>query len=453
VVGAGGAGMSAIASVLAAMGHQVSGSDAAPSAVLTRLVDAGVTTWVGHDPERLADVDAVTASTAVPANDPELVAAGELGIPVLTRADMLAAICATRRTLAVAGTHGKTTTSSMLAGILVAAGLRPSFIVGGDIAGVGPGARWDEGEWLVVEADESDGTFLRLGAEGVIVTSLEPDHLDYYCDYPHLQAAFEAFVRHAPGARVVCTDGGDAAALVDRLRPEVAVTTYGSGERAEVRLSAVNSVRAEVHFDLDRSGVPLGRVDLAVPGAHNALNATAALTLATAIGVASSTAIEALGRFGGVARRFERRGEAAGVSYVDDYGHLPGEVRVAVATAASGGWSRVVAVFQPHRYSRTAALWQDFADSFEGADEVVITEVYPAGEAPLPGVTGRLIADAVRSAHPELPVRYVETREALTAVLAAELRPGDLCLTLGAGDLTTLPDELLALARGAEGAP
>jgi UDP-N-acetylmuramate--alanine ligase len=441
VVGAGGSGMSAIATVLAAMGHRVTGSDRQDSAVLRRLRDVGVATWVGHDTARLADIEALTASTAVRADDAELAWARDHGIPVLSRADMLAAICATRRVLAVAGTHGKTTTSSMLAAILVAAGLRPSFIVGGDIAGVGPGARWDTGEWMVVEADESDGTFLRLGAEGVVVTSLEADHLDFYGDMAHLEAAFAAFVSTASGPRVVCIDGSVAAELAQRVPGSV--TTYGTSSGAQLQLSHLDSDRAGVGFDLELDGEPLGSISLAVPGRHNALNATGALALARGIGVSFDVAVPALEHFGGVARRFERRGERRGVTFVDDYGHLPGEVAVVMATAAAGGWDRVVAVFQPHRYSRTAALWQDFADSFVGADLVILTDVYAAGEAPIAGVSGALIADAVRAAHPELQVRYVPTWVGLIAELDAELRAGDLCLTLGAGDLTTLPDQLL----------
>jgi UDP-N-acetylmuramate--alanine ligase len=440
VVGVGGSGMSAIATVLAAMGHHVTGSDRQDSAVVRRVREVGVDTWVGHDPARLAGIDALTASTAVGPDDPEVAWARDQSIPVLSRADMLAAICATRRVLAVAGTHGKTTTSSMLATILVAAGLRPSFIVGGDIAGIGPGARWDTGEWLVVEADESDGTFLRLGAEGAVVTSLEADHLDYYGDMAHLEAAFADFLSAAAGPRAVCVDGAAAARLADRL-PGAA--TYGSVADADLRLVGVNGVRAGVTFDLTRGGERLGTVTLNIPGRHNALNATGALALALGIGVPFEVAAPALERFGGVARRFERRGERHGVTFVDDYGHLPGEVAVVVATAAAGGWDRVVAVFQPHRYSRTAALWQDFADSFAGADVVVVSDVYAAGEAAVPGISGALIAGAVRAAHPEQEVRYVPSRSDLIAELDAELRPGDLCLTLGAGDLTSLPDQLL----------
>ena len=459
VVGAGGSGMSAIATVLAAMGHKVSGSDARDSPALRRLAGQGIEVWAGHRPERLEAggiprIGAVTASTAVPADDPELAAARSSGVPVLSRADMLAAICATRRTLAVAGTHGKTTTSSMLVEVLVAAGLHPSFIVGGDIVGLGPGARWDSGEWLVVEADESDGTFLRLPAEGAIVTSIEADHLDFYGDVAHLEAAFETFACAAPGPRVVCIDGPAGAALAAKVGPE-RLTTYGHTASAALCVKDARSDRGGVGFtvhglssDGSLSDGPSSAeaVRLAVPGLHNALNATAALGLALAIGVDPDVAIGALERFGGVGRRFERRGERDGVSFVDDYAHLPSEVRTSVETARAGGWERVVVAFQPHRYSRTAALWRDFADSFSGADVVMITDVYPSGEAPRPGVGGYLVARAVTEAHADLDVRYVPERSELIEALRAELRPGDLCLTLGAGDLTTLPDQLLGVA-------
>jgi UDP-N-acetylmuramate--alanine ligase len=471
--------MSAIATVLAGMGHHVTGSDERDSATLQRLAEHGVRTWVGHRPELLGPLDAVTVSTAVPAADPEVVHARAQGTPVLRRAEMLAAICATRRTVAVAGTHGKTTTSAMLATILDAAGLRPSFIVGGDIAGIGPGARWDQGEWLVVEADESDGTFLELGAEAVIVTSVEADHLDHYGDFAGLQAAFERFLIAAPGPQVICADGSVASELARRLADSGGnPTTYGSqvaatgdhpstgvdpstgtpaivihvagGDHLTIGHLAVGrdvDGRGRTSFELVRNGVGLGTVELAVPGYHNAQNATAALALSLALGVSFAVGSQALAGFRGVARRFERRGERDGVTYVDDYGHLPGEVSATIAAALAGGWERIVAVFQPHRYSRTATLWRDFADAFEGADVLVVTDVYPSGETPVPGITGALIADAVASAHPGQDVRYVATRPELVAALRSELRPGDLCLTLGAGDLTTLPDEMLASPR------
>jgi UDP-N-acetylmuramate--alanine ligase len=439
VVGIGGAGMSAIATVLATMGHRVTGSDLKASAGLERLRSRGVSAVVGHHASNLGDADFVTVSSAIPADNPEVAEAARRGIQVLRRAEALAAITATRRTVAVAGTHGKTTVSSMLALVLVEAGLHPSFIIGGDINEVGSGAAWSDGEWLVVEADESDGTFLHLAPEVAIVTNVEPDHLDFYGDLSHLEDAFSQFLAGAASARIVCAD--DAAA--SRLGRQVDATTYGLTHGADYRMTELVTRRSSSQFTAEHAGVPLGRITLAVPGAHNARNACGALVAGLAIGASFDDARRALERYGGVARRFEFRGEGAGVTFVDDYAHLPTEVRAALAAAKDGQWQRVVAVFQPHRYSRTAALWADFADAFVDADVLVVTDIYSAGEAPRPGVSGRLIVDAVAGSHPDQDAVYLASHQELVAHLRRILRPGDFCLTLGAGDLTVLPDELL----------
>jgi len=273
------------------------------------------------------------------------------------------------------------------------------------------------------------------------VTSVEPDHLDFYGGVEGMEGAYREFLAQAPGPRLVCADDPGAARIGRQVGGAV---SYGTATDADYRMSEVVSGRDGVAFDLAGPGpVPLGRVVLPVPGLHNARNAAAAASAAMVIGVDFATAQRALGRYGGVARRFEFRGELHGVTYVDDYGHLPGELRSALAAARDGGWGRVVAVFQPHRYSRTAALWEQFADAFVDADVVVITDVYSAGEVPRPGVTGRLVANAVRAAHPRADVRYHPRHDELVAALRALLRPGDLCLTLGAGDLTVVPSELL----------
>ena len=441
VVGVGGAGMSAIATVLAGMGHRVTGSDLKDSPGLTRLRAAGVAVTVGHRAENLGDAEAVAVSTAIPPTNPEVVAAGERGVPVLRRAEVLAAIAATRRTVAVAGTHGKTTTSSMLALVLSEAGMRPSFVVGGELNEIGSGAVWDDGEWFVVEADESDGTFLELGAEAALVTNVEPDHLEHYGSWAALRDAFRRFVAAAPGPRVVCADDAEAAAVADAVGGCV---TYGTAAGADWRMVDVRAERAGVSFDLLHGDEVVGRVALPVPGVHNARNAAGALVTAVALGAPVDAGLRALARYAGVARRFQFRGEAAGVTFVDDYAHLPTEVRAALAAARAGGWRRVVCVFQPHRYSRTAALWQDFADAFDDADVLVLTDVYAAGEAPRPGVTGALLVNAVLDAHPWRRLAYFPRRSELVPFLARELRPGDLCLTLGAGDLTSVPDEVRA---------
>jgi UDP-N-acetylmuramate--alanine ligase len=438
VVGVGGAGMSAIATVLAAMGHTVTGSDLKDSPGLARLRADGVEVAVGHRADNLpADADAVTISTAVPATNAEVQEAERRGIPVLRRADTLSAIAAIRRTIAVAGTHGKTTTSSMLALALVQAGLHPSFIIGGELNEIGTGAVWDEGEWFVVEADESDGTFLELHPEAALVTNVEPDHLEHYGGFDALVAGFRRFVEEAPGPVVVCADDAVASTLGG------GATTYGTSEAAAYRMVDVVSGRSSVHFAVEHGGERLGEVALPVPGLHNARNACGALVMALLVGASFDAAAQALGRYGGVARRFQFRGERDGVTYVDDYAHLPTEVRAALAAARDGGWRRVVCVFQPHRYSRTAALWQDFADAFTDADLLVVTDVYPSGEAPRPGVSGKLVVNAVLGAHPISRVAYLPHHHDWAPYLRHVLRPGDLCLTLGAGDLTALPDELL----------
>jgi UDP-N-acetylmuramate--alanine ligase len=441
VVGLGGTGMSAIAEVLVGMGHRISGSDLRSSPVLDRLRGLGVDVAVGHDGSHVpAGVDVVAVSTAVGPTNPEVVSARERGVPVLARADVLSAVTRLRRTVAVAGTHGKTTTSALLATALDAAGLDPSYVVGGEITGRGSGARWSAGEWLVVEADESDGTFLDLAADVALVTSVEPDHLEHYGGFDAEVDAFGRFLAGASWARVVCADDPVAASL----GVAAGAGTYGFDSGADLRISGYEGQRRGSRFRLVREGVDLGQVELALPGRHNARNAAGALAAAVAAGAPVEGALAGIAAFAGVARRSQLRGERNGVTFVDDYAHLPGEVAPALAAARDGGWGRVVCVFQPHRYSRTEALWADFADAFVDADLLVLTEIYPAGEQPRPGVSGRLVADAVRAAHPGAPMEWLPGRHELATFLRAELRPGDLCLTLGAGDLTTLADELLA---------
>jgi UDP-N-acetylmuramate--alanine ligase len=443
VVGAGGAGMGAIAAVLHHMGHEVTGSDLKDGPAAERLRADGITVAIGHDAGNLGDAEIVAISTAIPDHNPEVVVARAAGLDVLRRGEILPAIAAERRTIAVAGTHGKTTTSSMLALILVEADLCPSFIIGGDVNEIGSGAVWDDGEWFVIEADESDRTFLALGAEVALVTNVEPDHLETYDNDPaRLTAAFEEFVG-AARTRVLCADDPGSAALV----AVAGGVTYGTSDDADYRMTHVERGRSSVAFSLEHEVVDLGRIRLPTPGLHNARNAAAATVTGLLLGAPIDVAARALGRFGGVARRFEFRGEAGGVTFVDDYAHLPTEVVAAVGAARDGNWDRVVCVFQPHRYSRTAALWQDFADAFELADEVVITDIYSAGETPRPGVSGKLLVDAVLDAHPWCQVAYMPRLDDVENWLSAWLHPGDICLTLGAGDLTSVPDSVIDRLR------
>ncbi len=436
VVGVGGAGMSAIAEVLATMGHEVTGSDLKDSTGLERLRALGVAIRVGHEAANVGDADLVTRSTAVADDNVECRSAQRRGIPLLSRAQMLGGICLLRETVAVAGTHGKTTTASMLALVLREAGLHPSFIIGGDVNEIGTGAAWDDGQIFVVEADESDGSFLDLARRVAVVTNVEPDHLDYYGDFAGLRTAFRRFVEETDGVTVVGIDdeGGR------RLAAGSGVVTVGTSVGATWRLESVYEAWEGVSFDLVGPGGERLPIQVPLPGLHNARNAAVAAVTGLVVASPPEAVIDALARFGGVARRFEHRGAAAGVEFVDDYAHLPTEVATTIHACRSGSWNRVVAVFQPHRYSRTESLATSFAEAFDGADVVYVTEVFPAGELPRPGVTGRLVADAVRASRPGTDVRYEPRREDLVVGLVEELREGDLCLTMGAGDLTSVPD-------------
>lgn len=431
--------MSAIAAALASMGHFVSGSDMKVSPNLARLRPAGVLVWVGHSAEHLDAAEVVVASSAVPASNLELVEARSRGIPVLARAEVLAAIATTRRSVAVAGTHGKTTTASMLALTMGEAGMRPSFLIGGELNEIGTGAVWDQGDWLIIEADESDGTFLVLSSEVAIVTSVEADHLEYYGGLQNMVEAYDTFLANVVVSAVVSVDYPEAAALAEVY----GATTYGTSPSAQWRIVDVAGDSSSSSFDLEHGGERTGRFVIPVPGTFNVRNATAAIVAGLAVGVGIESSRSALTKFAGVARRFQFRGSKDGVTFVDDYAHLAGEVTGALEAAAQGRWARIVCAYQPHRYSRTATLWESFADAFDLADVVMIMDIYPAGEVPRPGVSGELVANAVRAAHPEADVSYVPAREEVLVRLQETLRPGDLCLMLGAGDIGTLIDELL----------
>ncbi len=439
IIGVGGAGMSAIGQVLLAMGHTVTGSDLKASPGLSRLEALGATVFVGHDPSQLGDAEIVMISTAIPERNTELTAARANGLQVLRRKEALASIATQRTTVAVAGTHGKTTTSSMLALVLRAAELNPSFIIGGDVNEIGTGAAWADGDMFVVEADESDGTFLELPRGMAIVTNIEADHIEHYGGFDELLEAFAQFFEGTDGPIIVCADDEVARDLGAKHN----AVSYGLHESAAYRMVDVQGGRDGIGFDLVHDGTKLGRVELPVAGLHNATNAAAAVTAGLLLGADFSAAVTAMARYGGVARRYEMRGEVEGITFIDDYAHLPSEVEAALAAAADGQWKRVVCVFQPHRYSRTASLWQTFGESFDQADLLVVTDIYSAGETPRPGVSGKLIADAVLAERPHRRLAYMPHHQELVDYLAGELTAGDLCLTLGAGDLTDLPDELL----------
>jgi UDP-N-acetylmuramate--alanine ligase len=444
LVGIAGAGMRGIAQLLLSRGVEVSGSDLRESMSLDELRARGAVVTVGHRAENVGDdLDAVVISSAIPATNPELRAATERGIAVWKRAQALAALMSRSRTIAVAGTHGKTTTTSMLCVALDRAGLDPTFVIGGDLNESGSGARTGGGEWFVAEADESDGSFLLPAPEVGVVTNVEEDHLDFYRDGDEIRAAFEVFVRRC-GTVVACGDDPGVRAVLEAARPDA--VTYGLGPENRIRVvvsgPAGPGIRGEIH--VEGHTVP---VVLRAPGPHNLLNAAAAIAAARLAGVEPERAAQALGSFTGVRRRFEYRGAVRGAELFDDYAHHPTEVAATLA-AARNGYRRVIAVFQPHRYSRTRAMGRALGESLASADVVVVTDVYGAGETPMPGVTGKLVVDGLTEFVPGKRVAYLPRRQDLIQYLVGALRPGDLVLTLGAGDVTTVAEEVMDRIRG-----
>ncbi|MGI4895817.1 MAG: UDP-N-acetylmuramate--L-alanine ligase [Janthinobacterium lividum] len=453
LLGVGGVGMSGIARLLLARGVPVSGSDAADSDVLPRLAALGARVAVGHDAAHLADLgagDTIVLSSAVRPQNPELLAARERGMRVLHRSEALAALMVGRRGVAVAGTHGKTTTSSMLAVALLGAGLDPSYAIGGELTGGDDGGARDGGGPFVAEADESDGSFRAYAPVIDVVTNVEADHLDHYGSVEAVEAAFAQFVqRLLPGGLLVsCADDAGSARLAATARARgVRVRSYGTSPDADVQLSQVQAgVRTSAVL---KDGDAAYELVLAVPGEHNLRNAAAAWVAALELGADPLLVLEGLARFGGARRRFEDKGEVGGVRVVDDYAHHPTEVEALLRAARPlVGSGRVVAVFQPHLVSRTRAFAAEFGRALGLADEVVILDVYVAREDPDPAVTGALVADAVPL--PSGQVTFVADRAAAAAAVAGRVRPGDLLLTVGAGDVTRLgPDVLALLAAGA----
>ncbi len=445
VVGAGGAGMSAYTAMLAELGHTVTGSDVREHPRLERLRVLGVTCSVPQRAENLAaDLDAVVVSSAVPDDNIEVRTARARGIAVLRRAEVLAAMVALRRGLGVAGTHGKTTTSSMITLILRAAELRPSFLIGSELYDVGANEALDSGEWLVVEADESDGTFLELPLAAAVVTNVDHDHLWYWGDFARLEAAFAEFVAGIEELPVLCGDDPLLAELA-AARPEA--VTYGLGPGMRYRAVDYHGGPDGSRFTLEVDGTAVGELRLPIIGLHHAQNAAGAAAVTMELGCDFDAVRRALAGFGGVARRFQHRGGWNGIAIVDDYALLPPEVHATIGAAREAGYRRVIAVFQPFRYSRTAVMWQEFAVAFVGADQVILTDVCGFHEQPIPGVTGELLVHAVLDAHPETRLAYFPHRGQLAELVPRLARAGDVVLTLGGGDITTLPDELLARAR------
>ena len=450
-VGVGGAGMSGIAKVLHDRGVAVTGSDMKMSRYASALVEAGVPVSIGHDAANLGDPEIVVVSSAIPDTNPEVMEARRRGIPVWQRAQMLAALAGDRRTVAVAGTHGKTTTSSVAATTFIAMGLDPTFLVGGEVKDAGSNARCGSGDLYVVEADESDGSFVQLDPFIAIVTNVEADHLDHYSGIDEVVEVFREFVGrvHPDGALVACADDARAMALASSCPARL--VSYGMSDDAQVRCSGLAMHDIGHRFDVS---FPDGRVvtcSIASPGVHNVLNATAVLACAWALGYDPKAAAAGIAGFGGVKRRFETVADADGVWVVDDYAHHPTEVRATLAAARTATKGRVWVLFQPHRYSRTSALAKDFAGAFDDADRVVLMDVYSAGETPIPGVSGKTLVDAVLTHDARAALAYFPHRADISGYLATRLHSGDLVLTMGAGDVTAMGPEIVRSLAGRTG--
>lgn len=446
-IGIGGAGMSGIALVLHERGFAVTGSDLKTSRYIRQLTRAGIDIHIGHEAATIDAVkpDVVVVSTAIPETNPELVRARELGIPVWPRAKMLSALGAGHVTVAVAGTHGKTTTSSMCATMLDRMGLDPSFLIGGIVEGFDTNGRNGSSQYFVCEADESDSSFLYLDPDVVVVTNIEADHLDHYSGIQEIEDTFCAFMKLVgdAGTVVVC---GDHPHLVELARSTGRrVLAYGFDPSCDARITEVAGGHTlGSAFEVFLPDGTKHHVSIkSNPGRHNMLNASAALTVAYVLGLSTDDAAKALSSFEGVRRRFTHVGDVRGVTIVDDYGHHPTEIRATLAAAKGLDFSHVCVVFQPHRYSRLQALLDDFADAFADADKLILIDVFPAGEMPIPGVTSKALADAVAERHPGKDVRYVADRPALMRAIDEMAGEGDLLITMGAGDVTNVGPEYL----------
>jgi len=442
LVGIGGAGMSGIAELLLNLGYRVSGSDIRPSPVLERLRQLGARIAIGHHPENIGEADVVVFSTAVRPENPELVAARERQIPVIPRAEMLAELMRLKYSIAVAGSHGKTTTTSMIATVLAQAGWDPTIVVGGRLRAIDSHAKLGSGDFMVVEADESDRSFLKLSPTFAVITNIDREHLDHYADLAELRDAFVEFANRVPfyGSVIVCLDDENVQAILPRLMRKV--ITYGLSSQSEVSAVEIETPDCfRTTFVARWRGETLGRIRLSVSGQHNVYNALAACAVGLELEIPFETIAAALEDFRGVDRRFQVKGEAGGVLIVDDYGHHPTEIKATLATARLCG-RRVVVLFQPHRYTRTHLLLEDFARAFYDADVVLVTDIYAAGEDPIEGVTAERLVERLREfGHRQ--AQYVGDLEAAIAATRAVLRPGDLLLTLGAGSVTQAADRLV----------
>jgi UDP-N-acetylmuramate--alanine ligase len=458
-VGIGGIGMSGIAEVLCNLGYTVTGSDVTESQNVRRLRDLGIAVAIGHTAGNLDGADVVVVSSAIKRDNPELAAARARRLPVVRRAEMLAELMRLKSCIAIAGTHGKTTTTSLVAMLLDAGRLDPTVINGGIINAYGTNARLGAGDWMVVEADESDGTFLKLPADIAIVTNVDPEHLDHFKTFDAVQSAFQAFVENVPfyGFAVMCTDHQVVQTMVGRIEDR-RIITYGENPQADVRLIGLEHANGNSRFSVvfrDRAGDDVHSIDnllLPMPGRHNALNATAAIAAAHNLGISDAVIRTALSGFGGVRRRFTRTGTWNGITVIDDYGHHPVEIEAVLRAARESTAGQVIAVVQPHRYTRLYTLFERFCTCFNDADSVIVAHVYPAGEAPIPGADRDSLITGLR-ARGHRHVLGLDGPQQLASLVKNIARPGDYVVCLGAGSITqwayALPGELAALGAAA----
>ena len=442
LIGIGGTGMSGIAELLLNLGYKVTGSDLASTEVTERLTRLGGEIALGHDRSHVEDADVVVYSSAVKADNPEMMEARLRGIPVIPRAEMLAELMRMKYGIAVGGAHGKTTTTWLVGLVMAAAGLDPTIVVGGRLRALGTNAKLGSGRYLVAEADESDGSFLKLSPNLAIVTNIDEEHLDHYANLDAIKASFVEFVNKVPfyGAAIVCLDQENVQAIMPRIARRV--VTYGFSHQADIRGTDISQDDTGVTFNVALKGRKLGSLYVRIPGEHNVSNALAAVAVGVELDVPFAAVSEGISEFTGISRRLEHKGEAKGVSVMDDYAHHPTEI-IATLRAARSFWrKRIVAVFQPHRYTRTHALWERLGRSFYDADSVIVASIYAAGEEPISGVTAELVAKAaLQSGHRD--VTYIPDKSEIVDHLVGMLRQGDLLVTLGAGDVWKVGEEVL----------
>ena len=442
-VGIGGIGMSGIAEVLLNLGYKVSGSDLRHSETTERLASLGGEIHIGHARENLVDVNVVVTSTAVRDDNPEVVEAQARLIPVIPRAEMLAELMRMKYGIAIAGTHGKTTTTSMVATVLTHGGIDPTIVIGGKLNTLGSNAKLGQGKFLVAEADESDGSFLKLSPTIAVVTNIDADHLDFYSGIEEIKDIFVDFINKIPffGLAVLCLDDRNVAEVIPRVKKRF--ITYGLSTQADIRASQIRLAGNSTSFTTHYKGDRMGEISYSMPGAHNVLNALACIAVAMELDVPFEQIREGFAQFGGVGRRFQIKGEVREIMVVDDYGHHPTEIRATLA-AAKNGWPdrRLVVAFQPHRYTRTKELFDEFVTAFYDADILILTDIYAASEKPIEGVSSDVLASAIRR-HGQKDVTYIADRDAISGHLAGIVQPGDIVLTLGAGNIWQAGEALL----------